>query len=212
MVNFIKFLGVTLDENINWNRHIELAENKISKSIGILYRALLYLDKENLKSIYFSFIHSYISYCNIVWASTSKTKLTRISINQKYAFWIIYNRSIYVNSKPLTQKVSALNVWEIINYQIFRFMRKKRKLNKNPKVFVNPLSQIEHKYPTRYSRNKYKQPKLQTRNTSFAINYWEPYLWNKCLDDNEKVILSMPLFSSIIKTKLLNAENGTSFY
>ena len=86
MVNFIKFLGVTLDENINWNRHIELAENKISKSIGILYRALLYLDKENLKSIYFSFVHIYISYCNIVWASTSKTKLTRISINQKYAF------------------------------------------------------------------------------------------------------------------------------
>ena len=44
------------------------------------------------------------------------------------------------------------------------------------------------------------------------INYWGPYLWNKCLDDNEKVILSMPLFSSIIKRKLLYAENETSFF
>ena len=45
-VNCIKFLGVILDENINWNRYIELVENEISKNIGILYRALLYLDKK----------------------------------------------------------------------------------------------------------------------------------------------------------------------
>ena len=45
-VTSIKFLGAILDENINWNRHIELVENKVSKNIGILYRAWLYLDKE----------------------------------------------------------------------------------------------------------------------------------------------------------------------
>ena len=50
-VNSIKLLGVIIDENINWNRHVELVENKISKNIGILYKASLYLDKESLKSI-----------------------------------------------------------------------------------------------------------------------------------------------------------------
>ena len=50
-VNSIKFLGVIIDENINWNRHIELVENKISKNIGLLYRASLYLNKGSLKSI-----------------------------------------------------------------------------------------------------------------------------------------------------------------
>ena len=64
-VNSIKFLGVILGENINWNRHIKLGENKISKNFGIIYRAFLYLDKESLKSTYFSIINSYISYCNI---------------------------------------------------------------------------------------------------------------------------------------------------
>ena len=39
--NFIKFLGVILDENINWNRHTEVVENKISKNIGVLYRSSL---------------------------------------------------------------------------------------------------------------------------------------------------------------------------
>ena len=35
-VNSIKFVGVILDENINWNRHTKPAENKISKKISIL--------------------------------------------------------------------------------------------------------------------------------------------------------------------------------
>ena len=38
-INSIKFLGVILDENVSWNRHIDLVENEISKNIGILYRA-----------------------------------------------------------------------------------------------------------------------------------------------------------------------------
>ena len=169
-VNYIEFLGVILDENINWNRHIELVESKISKNIGILYRTSLYLNKESLKSIYFSFINSYISYCNIAWASTSKTKLTRIFNMQKHALRIIYNKSIHVHSKPLMQKMNTLNVYQLNIFQILRFMHK-QKLNKNPKIFVNSFNKIKHKYPTRYSQNNYKQPKLKTRNTSFVINY-----------------------------------------
>ena len=45
----VKFLGVITDENITWNKHIELVENKISKNIGILYRASHYLDKKKSK-------------------------------------------------------------------------------------------------------------------------------------------------------------------
>ena len=107
--------------------------------------------------------------------------------------------------------MNALNVYQLNIFQILRFMHK-QKPNENPKIFVNSFNKIEHKYPARYYRNNYKQPKPKTRNTSFAINYQGPYLWNKCLDDNENVILSMPLFSSIIKRKLLYAENETSFF
>ena len=99
------------------------------------------------------------------------------------------------------QKMHALNVYQINIFLIIRFMHK-HKLNKNPKISANSFNKIEHKYPTRYSRNNYKLPKLKTKNKSFAINYWGPYLWNKCPDDNEKVILSMNFFSSIIKKEL----------
>ena len=44
--SFIKFLRVIINENITWNKHIELDENKISKNIGIIYRGSHYQEKE----------------------------------------------------------------------------------------------------------------------------------------------------------------------
>ena len=44
--SFIKFLGVIIDESITWIKHIELAENKISKNIDILCRTSHYPDKK----------------------------------------------------------------------------------------------------------------------------------------------------------------------
>ena len=41
-----KFLGVYIDENINWKHHINTVCSKISKSIGILYKAREILTKK----------------------------------------------------------------------------------------------------------------------------------------------------------------------
>ena len=55
----IKFLGIIIDENLTWTNHISTIENKISKNIGILYKAKFLLNQTCLKHIYFAFIHSY---------------------------------------------------------------------------------------------------------------------------------------------------------
>ena len=88
--NSIKFLGVIIDENLTWKSHIEVVENKISKNIGVLYKASDLLDFKNLK-IYFFFIQVYISYANIAWASTFKTKLQRILKKRKHAARITFH-------------------------------------------------------------------------------------------------------------------------
>ena len=46
--NSLKFLGVVTDENVTWKTHVELVENKISKSIGILYKASRSLNSKSL--------------------------------------------------------------------------------------------------------------------------------------------------------------------
>ena len=42
---FIKFLGVLLDENLNWKEHIKYTENKIAKKLGLLYKARPFLER-----------------------------------------------------------------------------------------------------------------------------------------------------------------------
>ena len=50
-----KFLGVYLDENISWKRHINIVSTKFCKSIGKLYRTRCILSKILQKQLYFSF-------------------------------------------------------------------------------------------------------------------------------------------------------------
>ena len=65
-VKSIKFLGVLLDENLSWKDHIKYIENKVAKNIGLLYRAKLFLDKFSLLTLYYSHIHTYLNYANLL--------------------------------------------------------------------------------------------------------------------------------------------------
>lgn len=72
--NSIKFLGMLLDENIYWKDHIHVVENKIAKSIRLLFCARNFFDQTSLKSLYFAYIHPCINYANTTWPSTHITK------------------------------------------------------------------------------------------------------------------------------------------
>ena len=73
-VECLKFLGIILDQHLDWGQHIACIEKKISTNIGVLYRASKYLNFNCLKNLYYSLIHSHINYGNLVWASCFKTK------------------------------------------------------------------------------------------------------------------------------------------
>ena len=88
----MKFLGIILDECITWKDPIRTVENKIAKNIGLLYRAKQLLSASSLKSISFSYIHTYLNNINIGLSSTQKTKLKTINIKQKHAVRIIFQK------------------------------------------------------------------------------------------------------------------------
>ena len=88
--NAIKFLGVLLDENIIWKKHICSVEKKLAKNIGLLYRAKYLLVESSLKTVNFSYIHSYLNNANIAWVSTYQTKLKTVHFHQKHALRIVF--------------------------------------------------------------------------------------------------------------------------
>ena len=165
--NSINFLGLIIDENLTWINHIEVVENKISKNIGVLYRASHLLNSKDLLKINFSFIHIYISYVNIAWASTFKTKLQGIPKKQKHAARITFHANRPDDSRPLLKEMKTLNVYQINLIQTLKFMRK-TKYGIDPCIFLPKFCEVDHQYPRRISQNSFclkdllvKPPALQ---------------------------------------------------
>ena len=102
--NSLKFLGVMVDESLTWKTHFELVENKISMSIGILFKASPSLSSKSLRSIYFALVHLYMNYANIAWASVNKTYVNRILGKQKQAAKITFSYDISTPSRLLMKE------------------------------------------------------------------------------------------------------------
>lgn len=69
-VKHTKFLGVTIDENLNWINHIDNINNKLSKATGILYRVRHNLTTEAMLSIYYTLFYPHLTYCVSIWGCT----------------------------------------------------------------------------------------------------------------------------------------------
>ena len=73
IINLSIIYGIVPDEiKIAWKSHIYISHvaNKISKSIGIIFRSSFYLLDTSLRILYYSITYPYLEYCNLVWAST----------------------------------------------------------------------------------------------------------------------------------------------
>ena len=69
----IVFLGVVIDEHLTWIPHISNVSRKISKAVGIMYKASFCLNKRALLTLYHSLVYPYLQYCVSVWGSTYHT-------------------------------------------------------------------------------------------------------------------------------------------
>ena len=145
----IKFLGVTLDENISWGGTICRIKTKLGKNIRLLYHIKALLEEKSLKSIYFACNHSYLNYANIAWDSTYRTKLKTIHFHQKHAAHIVFNGEKLTHSHPLMQSLNALNIYQINLYHHLAFMYKFNK-NKATLTFNKLIKKPFHKHPTKF--------------------------------------------------------------
>ncbi len=66
VLNF-QFLGLTLDEYLNWKGHINKISNKISISMGILNKLKHFIPMKTKVLVYNSLIVSHLNFCILVW-------------------------------------------------------------------------------------------------------------------------------------------------
>ena len=66
-VDELHFLGLTLDTNLTWKKHVNKMANKCSRITGVLNKLRYVLPLDIKKLLYNSLILSHIKYCITVW-------------------------------------------------------------------------------------------------------------------------------------------------
>ena len=108
-----KFLGVFIDDHFTWKHHINYICNKISKSVGLLYKSRFFLTQKSKISLYYSLVYPYIQYCNIIWSSTYPSSLNRILLLQKRIIRIVANADYLSHTKPLFKNLKILDIFNL---------------------------------------------------------------------------------------------------
>lgn len=79
----IKYLGVTLDKNLNFMPHIQNLTSRIRKLIYVFKHLRHVAEPRILKIVYFALGQSLLSYCITAWGGSSKTHLLVIERAQR---------------------------------------------------------------------------------------------------------------------------------
>ena len=105
----VKYLGIKIDENLNWKQHIHNIAIKLNRANALLSIIRNYVNKHILRTIYFATFDSQINYANRIWGQNLHA-LSRIIILEMKAFRIMNFQSRDSHSSPLVKSNHTLKL------------------------------------------------------------------------------------------------------
>ena len=178
--SFVKYLGLTIDEKLTWEKHIEELGNKIVRYASIFRKVRHLLPKKCLQSLYNAFIQCKIDYGIKIYGDASKKFMKRMQTHQNRILEILQHKNHLASTNTIHREYSALKVSDQYELKILKLMHlhahNKAKL---PEIFHNLFRTRSsvHQYSTRYSNN-FVIPKTINRFGNQAITVKGPRLWN----------------------------------
>ena len=70
-----KYLGVIIDESMNWEEQLKTVKRKIKNGLGAMFKLKNILSQKQLATVYRALIESHLRYCSVIWGCLSNTKL-----------------------------------------------------------------------------------------------------------------------------------------
>ena len=176
--DFVKFLGVFIDNRLNFLEHSRHISRKISKSIGIIYKLGKFLDSDILEMLYRSFVFPYLSYGIEIWHGSSANVHKPVNVLQKRACRAIFKLSYDSHTSTYFKQMDSLKLSDLYTFQIGVMMYKTLFMSQNNNIFDNlqTLGSL-HDYGTR-NRELFVIPKYCRSMTQRSFIYRAASLWN----------------------------------
>ncbi|RUA05525.1 MAG: hypothetical protein DSY43_04445 [Gammaproteobacteria bacterium] len=176
-VESTKSLGVFIDKNLSWKRHIDEISKKISAGIGALKRARSSISRDTAIKIYKALIEPYFYYCSSVWDGLTQQSSDKLQKLQNRAARVITVSSYDTSSKLLL---------EMLGWDKLYIERKKQKVitvyrainNYAPPYLKYLFIPRKSTYNLRDFENKLEIPKPRTDYLKRSFSYNGAVLWN----------------------------------
>ena len=117
-VTITKFLGVWLDNRLNWDTHVNKLCIKISQNVNFLKMGKNMLNKSTKLNLYYAQIHSHINYAIMVWGNMmSKSQLDRLQKQQNKCIRLITNEHANVEDYKRLKILDITSLIRLENYK-----------------------------------------------------------------------------------------------
>ena len=120
----VKYLGVYLDEHLNWSYHVDALAAKLTRASGMLAKIRHYVNEKTLLNIYHGIFSSIMTYGSQIWGQFTNKHVKRIQKLQNKAIRIINFANFKDSSGPLYQKSKILKLEDQISMENFYFVQR----------------------------------------------------------------------------------------
>ena len=119
----IKYLGIKIDESLNWKQQIHNIAIKLNRANALLYTIRNFVNRHILRTIYFAIFDTHLNYANLIWGQNLNA-VSRIVILQKKALIVMNFQSRDSHSSPLFKSNDILKFEDKILIENILFINK----------------------------------------------------------------------------------------
>lgn len=109
----LKYLGITIDKNLNWKLHINDIKSRVRKLIYIFKRLRHIGDKKINRTVYLTLCQSIVTYGIAIWGGAAKSNLLELERTQRTILKVINFKCFYYPTTKLYNEFGVLNVRQL---------------------------------------------------------------------------------------------------
>ena len=206
--NSVKYLGITLEEHLNWNEHVQNVCSSLRKCFSVFYGIRDFINKEQIRTLYYSLVYSKIVYALAVYGQTTQENLLQLQRLQNGLLKVLTKNKLFYSTNKLHNNLKILKVEDMVEQEILTFVFN-FKNERLPNIFNDKfkLRKNNNQMRTRNIENHMITPSTRTNYGEQTVRVKGALLWNQ-LPASLSTLTSTKMFRTRWKqTKLPYIEN-----
>ena len=126
IIEHTKYLGLQVDQHMNWENHTNHVIKKISRALNMIQLAKNFLPLAALQTLYKSIVEPYFRFCCPVWGSCGFTASSKLQTLQNRAARIVTGSSYKTSAFPILKKLGWLTVNDLIETETLKMVFKSK--------------------------------------------------------------------------------------